>query len=67
MSWSLEKTPVLESDIDVKVYSDFPKEISERRKKQWPKLKKARKEGKIEFFSNPEPDKLFTDEQFVPL
>ena len=67
MSWFLEKTCELESDTDVKVYSDFPKEISERRKKQWPKLKKARKEGKIAFFSKPEPDKLFTDGHFVPL
>ena len=59
-------TRELESDTDVKVYSDFPKEISERRKKQSPKLKKARKEGKIAFFSKPEPDKLFSDGQFVP-
>ena len=57
----------LESDTDVKVYSDFPKEIIERRKKQWPKLKETRKEEKIAFFSKPEPDKLFTDGQFVSL
>ena len=30
-------------------------------------LKKAREEGKIAFFSKPEPDNLFTDGQFVPL
>ena len=52
---------------DVKVYSDLPKEISERRKRQWPKLKKAREEGKTAFFNKPEPDKLFVDGQFVPL
>ena len=48
-------------DIDIKVYADFPKEISERRKKQWPEKRK------IAFFSKPEPDKLFIDGQFVPL
>ena len=57
----------LESDTDVKVFSDLPKEISERRKRQWPRLKKAREEGKIAFFSKPEPDKLFIDGQVVPL
>ena len=46
---------------------DFPREISERRKKQWPRLKKAREEGKTAFFSKPEPDKLFIDGRFVPL
>ena len=30
-------------------------------------LKKARDEGKIAFFSKPEPDKLFIAGQFVPL
>ena len=61
------KARELESDTDVKGYSDLPKEISERRKRQWPKLKKAREEGKTAFFSKPEPDKLFIDGQFVPL
>ena len=44
------KARELESDTDVMVYLDLPKEISERRKKQWPRLKKAREEGKIAFF-----------------
>ena len=57
----------LEGETDVKVYSDLPKEISERRKKQWPRLKKAREEGKIAFFSKPEPDQLFIDGRCVPL
>ena len=57
----------MEDEIDVKVYSDYPEEISERRKKQWPKMKKAREEGKIAFFLKPEPDKLFIDGQFVPM
>ena len=61
------KARELESDTEVKVYSDLPKEISERRKRQWPRLKKAREEGKIAFLSKPEPDKLFIDGQFVPL
>ena len=63
----LRRARELEGETDVKVYSDLPKEISERRKKQWPRLKKAREEGKIAFFSKPEPDKLFIDGQFVPL
>lgn len=57
----------LEGETDVKVYSDLPKEISERRKKQWPRWKKARDDGKIAFFSKPKPDKLFIDGRFVPL
>ena len=36
-----------QEEIDVKVYA---KEIRQRRKKQWPKLKKAREEGNIAFF-----------------
>ena len=61
------KAREMESDIDVNVYSDLPKEIGQRRKRQWPRLKKAREEGKIAFFSKPEPDKLFIEGQFVPL
>ena len=57
----------LADDIDIKVYADFPKEISERRRKQWPRLKKAREEGKTACFSKPEPDTLFIDGRFVPL
>ena len=53
--------------MDIKVSADFPKEISERRKKQWPRLKKVREEEKIAFFSKPEPDKLFIEGRFVPL
>ena len=44
-----------------------PRRSVKEEKKQWAKLKKAREEGKIAFFSKPEPDKLFTDGQFVPL
>ena len=55
------------ADADVKVYADYPDEIRERGKKQWPKMKKAREEGKTAFFSKPEPDKLFIDGKLVPL
>ena len=44
------KARELESNTDVKVYSDLPKEISERRKRQWPRLKKATEERKIAFY-----------------
>ena len=47
--------------IDVKIYSDLPREIQEGRKKQWPLLKRAREEGKTAFFSKKEPDKLFIE------
>ena len=32
--------------IDVKIYSDLPREIQESRKKQWPLLKRAREGGR---------------------
>ena len=47
--------------INVKIYSDLPREIQEGRKKQWPILKRAREEGKSAFFSKKEPDKLFIE------
>lgn len=46
-------------ETEVRVHSDLPKEIQERRKKQWPKLKKAREEGKLALFDKKEPDKLY--------
>ena len=55
------------ADTDVKVYADFPDEIRHRRKTQWPRMKKAREEGKTAFFSKSEPDKLFIDGELVPL
>lgn len=57
----------LRNDIEVKVYSDLPKEIQERRKKQWPKLKKAREEGKLATFDKREPDKLYIEGQLIPM
>ena len=53
--------------LDFKVLVDLPKEIRDRRKAQWPKLKKAREEGKTGYFSWREPDKLYIDGVFVPL
>ena len=46
---------------EVKEYADLPKEIQERRQKLWPKMKKAREEGKVPFFDKREPDKLYID------
>ena len=57
----------LGEDSDVNVYADFPNEIRERRKKQWPRMKKAREEGKLAYFSKMEPDKLYIDGELVPL
>ena len=45
-------------DVDVKVYADLPKEIQESRKKQWPRWKRTREEGKLGFFCKKEPDKF---------
>jgi len=42
-------------EMEVKIYADYPKEIQERRRKLWPKLKPAREEGKNAFFSKKEP------------
>ena len=52
---------------EVRVFTDLPKEIQERHKKQWPKLKKAREEGKLTSFDNREPDKLYIDGHFIPM
>lgn len=55
----------LKDDIDVKVYADYPKEIQERRRKLWPRLKRAREDGRRAFFDKKEPDKLFIDGHLV--
>ena len=52
---------------EVRVFTDLPKEIQERRKKQWPKLKKAREEGKVASFDRKEPDKLYIDGHLIPI
>ena len=55
----------LKDEIDVKLYADYPKEIQERRRKFWPRLKRAREEGKRAFFDKKEPDKLVIDGHMV--
>ena len=57
----------MKDDVDVKVYADLPKEIQESRKKQWPRLKRAREEGKLAFFCKKEPDKLYIDGEYIIL
>ena len=54
----------LRDDTEVRVFTDLPREIQERRNKQWPKLKKARDEGKLASFDKKEPDKLYIDGLF---
>ena len=54
-------------DTEVRVFTDLPREIQERRKKQGPKLKKAKEEGKLASFDKKEPDKLYTDGHFIPM
>jgi len=52
---------------EMRVFTDLPKEIQERCKKQWPKLKKAGGEGKLALFNKKEPDKLYIDGHFIPM
>ena len=56
----------MRDSLEVKVLADLPKEVRERRKNQWPKLRQARAEGKRAFFSWQEPDKLYIDGILVP-
>ena len=53
--------------LEASMWADLPKEIRETRKKLWAKLRQARMDGKIVFFSRPEPDKLFINGVHVPL
>lgn len=64
---TLRRALEVKDDIEVRVFSDLPREIQERRKKQWPKLKKAREEGKFASFDKKEPDKLYIDGHFIPI
>lgn len=57
----------MSGSLDFKVLVDLPKKIRDRRKAQWPKLKKARAEGKTCYFSWREPDKLCIEGEFVPM
>lgn len=57
----------MSGSLDFKVLVDLPKKIRDRRKAQWPKLKKARAEGKTCYFRWREPDKLCIEGEFVPM
>ena len=63
----LKRAKEMSCSLDFKVLVDLPKEIRDRRKAQWPKLKKAREEGKTGYLSWRKPDKLYIDGVFVPL
>jgi len=51
---------------EVRVFTDVPKGIQERLKKQFSKLKKAREEGKLASLDKRELDKLYIDGHFIP-
>ena len=55
----------VKDEIEVRVYADYPKEIQERRRKLWPRLKQAREDGKRAFFDKKEPDKLIVNGHLV--
>lgn len=57
----------VKDEIQVRVFADLTKEIQERSKKQWPKLKKAREQGESVSFDKREPDKLYIDGHFIPV
>ena len=52
-------------DTEYMILQDFPLEIIERRRKQMPKLKEAKKMGHKESFSKSEPDTLLIDGKFI--
>ena len=61
------KAKEMSASLAINVLVDLPKEIRDKRKAQWRKLKKARDEGKMGYFSRREPDKLYIDGEFVPM
>ena len=61
------KAREMSGSLSIKVLVDLPKEIRDRRKAQWPKLKQARDKGKTGYFSRRKPDKLYINGQFVPM
>ena len=67
VSWFLEKRVSWRVILMLMSTRISPRKSVKEEKKQWLKPKKARKEGKIAFFSKPEPEKLFADGQFVRL
>ena len=52
-------------DTEYMILQDFPQEIIERRRKQMPKLKEAKKRSQKVSFSKSEPDKLLLASSFL--
>lgn len=48
------------------ILQDLPKRIREERKAQWPALKAAREAGKLAYFSNTDPAKLYVNRVWIP-
>ena len=50
-------------------FTCFPRDhtlsVHKSRKKQWPRLKRPREEGKLAFFCKKEPDKLHIDGEYI--
>ena len=46
----------LGEESEVKVYADLPREIQLRRKRLWPEMKRARKEGTMAYFNKQDPE-----------
>ena len=49
-----------------KIYADFAKEISERRKKPSPRLKKAREEERLLSLANQNPENCLSMDDLFP-
>ena len=64
--WVLRESFGLSHELEIRVLEDFLKEIIERKRKQMPKLKEAKKKGLKVAFSKTEPDQLFINGKFVP-
>ena len=62
-----EDDQVLEAlNMTEKIYADFPKEISERRKKPSPRLKKAREEERLLSLANQNPENCLSMDDLFP-
>jgi len=51
----------------MRVFTDLPEEIQERRKKQFLKLKKVREERKLASLDKRKTNKLYIDGHFTPM
>ena len=54
-------------DTGYKMYEDLPKEIHKMQKLQMEKLKSARRDGKLAYFSRSEPDKLYINGKYIKM